>query len=558
MRNKINKAFSLITLILSVSFLVLLRILNVVPLKYFLPILIVFLGLNLLNIFFSFGKKLKRKGKTGLITLSVILSLISIVGSFYLFRTILFMDNFKFKGYTTENYSVIVLKEKDYQEISDLDEKTIGIFKNDQNETKVIDYLKEEIEFSLVEYQDALDVKEGLLNKKVEAIVLEDSYKAILEEEDETFTEKIKVVYTFSLKHKVEDISKDVNVTKDTFTIYVAGIDTYGEVSSVSRSDVNILATINPKTNQVLLTSIPRDFYVQLHGTTGYRDKLTHAGIYGVDMSVQTLEDLLGIDINYYVRVNFTSVIKLVDALGGIDVYSEYEFNSNAGFNYKDGYHFSKGYNHVNGEQALAFARTRKAFHGGDRVRGQNQQAVIEAIIRKAASPAILTRYTSILDSLEGSFETNLSMNDITSLARFQIDKMPSWTVTSISLDGTDAMEYTYSFPKQQLYVMKPKQESIDSAKEKLSAIYSNEKLESSYGEVGNIKEPGKVDAVKPSKPSTPEVDTNPEEPTNTPNSGDTNTSEESDKTLEDHIQDIIGGQDTTTDDSGDNTSEDE
>ena len=354
---------------------------------------------------------------------------------------------------------------------------------------------------------------------------------------------------------EMKDIVKEVNVTKDTFTIYVAGIDTYGSVSSVSRSDVNMLVTINPKTGQVLLTSIPRDYYVRLHGTTGYKDKLTHAGIYGVDMSVQTLEDLLDIDINYYVRVNFTSLIKLVDALGGVDVYSEYSFNSNAGLGYQDGFHFSKGYNHVNGEQALAFVRTRKAFIGGDRVRGKNQQALIEAIIRKVCSPTIIMRYTSILDSLEGSFDTNLSMNDITSLARYQIDKMPDWNISSISLDGTDGSEYTYSFSGQKLYVMIPSEDSVNSAKDKFTAVYNNEKLESSYGDVGDIKDPGKVEGVVPQPPETSQEPEQSDEESETDINSDNNedssdsnlenneeSNNDSDQTLEDHIQDILGG----------------
>lgn len=545
--NKLNKTISLITLALNVILMVLVSILNVIPAKYFFPILIVFICLNIFNVLMSFKIKLKKKGKIGLIILSIILSLISLIGSFYLFRTILFMSNFNFKGYTTENYSVVVLKDSPYNDIKDLSDKKIGALKNDENEQKMLEKLNSELQFNLLEYDSVLNIINDLLNGSVDAIAIEDNYKAMIEEEFEDFKDRVKTIYTFSIKYEVEDIAKDVDVTKDTFTIYIAGIDTYGEVSSISRSDVNILATINPKTNQVLLTSIPRDYYVQLHGTTGYKDKLTHAGIYGVDMSVSTIEDLLGIDINYYIRVNFTSLIKLVDALGGIDVYSEYSFDSNAGNSSVSGYHFSKGYNHVNGVQALAFARTRKAFSGGDRVRGKNQQAVIEALIRKVASPAIITRYTSILDSLEGSFDTNFSMNDITSLAKYQIDKMSSWNVTSISLDGGDAIDYTYSFPGQKLYVMTPKEESINSAKEKLAAIYNGEKLESSYGEVGNIKDPTKVEGVIPQEPTVPEEDNNQEELPNEDNNStipdeSTGNEEESDDTLLDHIEDILGG----------------
>lgn len=558
-KNKINKIFSIITLVLSAILIILLGKLNVIPDKYFIPIIIVLLIINLINVLFSFKMKLKKKGKITLLVLSVIISLISLVGSIYLFRTIVFMGgNFRFKGYSTENYSVLVLKDSDYNKIEDLEDKNVGFLKNKLDyENKVKERIDSKVDSNLVELSDAHSLKEKLYNQEIEAMVIEDSYISILKEEDEEFESKTRVIYTFSLKYKVEDISKDVNVTKDVFTIYIAGIDTYGTISSVSRSDVNMLATVNPKTHQVLLTSVPRDYYVQLHGTTGYKDKLTHAGIYGVDMSVKTLEDLLGIEINYYVRVNFTSVVKLVDALKGIDVYSEYDFNSNAGNTSYSGFHYYKGYNHLNGEQALAFARTRKAFLAGDRVRGQNQQAVIEALIRKICTPAIITSYTSILDSLEGSFETNLSMDDITKLAKHQIDKMPSWSVTSNSLDGSDASEYTYSYSGQKLYVMMPNGDSIAKAKDLLSKIYAGELLESSYdGNATDVKDPSKVDGVtqQPATPEQPEennsnTDNNTEEPKNNEdvenNTTDNTGSDKADDELKDHIDDILNNNST-------------
>ena len=172
-----------------------------------------------------------------------------------------------------------------------------------------------------------------------------------------------------SIKTKSKSIAKKVKVTKESFNIFISGIDTYGKISSVSRSDVNMVVTVNPKTKQILMTSIPRDYYVTLHGVKGYKDKLTHASLLGIENSVMTVEDLLDIDINYYIKVNFSSVINVVDSLGGVDVYSEYDFTS------IDGYHYSKGYNKVNGEEALSFVRERKAFASGDnqRIKKQNK-----------------------------------------------------------------------------------------------------------------------------------------------------------------------------------------
>jgi len=284
---------------------------------------------------------------------------------------------------------------------------------------------------------------------------------------------KIKIIGTINVKTKSENEAKEVNVVSEPFSIYITGIDTYGDISSVSRSDVNIVMTVNPKTKQILLTSIPRDYYVQLHGTTGSRDKLTHAGIYGTDMSVQTIEDLLGIEINYYIKVNFSSFIDIINAIGGIEVYSKYEFTS------IDGYHYQQGYNELNGEEALSFARERKAFMEGDRQRGADQQAVIEAMIKKMSNKSILTKYESLLDSIDGKFQTNMNYKKITSLIKMQLDDMSSWNVVSIALDGSNGSEYTYTGGNQKLYVMIPDESTIDNASSLINAVLKGEKLDS-------------------------------------------------------------------------------
>ena len=259
---------------------------------------------------------------------------------------------------------------------------------------------------------------------------------------------------------------KEVDVTKEPFNIYISGNDIYGNIASVSRSDVNIIATVNPNTHKILLTSIPRDFYVQLHGTSGYKDKLTHAGVYGIDMSVKTIEDLLDIDINYYMRVNFTSLIKVVDAIGGVDVVSDYSFRATTGDR------FVKGTNHLNGKKALAFSRERKAFSDGDRQRGKNQQKVLTAILNKMlSSTTLITKYTDILDSLGGSFQTNMPASKIYNLVNMQLDKMPSWTFESYNLDGKGSSSYTYTYPHQKLYVMEPDVNTVNEAKAKIDMI---------------------------------------------------------------------------------------
>ena len=304
------------------------------------------------------------------------------------------------------------------------------------------------------------------INSEVKVSLLLNNIKDEMNYCELTNIDNVYIPFRFfiSNKEKVNEITKDVDVTKDVFNVYVSGIDSYGNVTDKTRSDVNIILSINPKTNKILMINIPRDYYVELDGT-GQKDKLTHAGIYGVEMSTKTIENLLGIEINYYVKVNYNALINLVDALGGVDVYSKNDFTS--GLNY----HFNVGYNHVNGDQALEFVRTRKAFLDGDRVRGENQQAMIQAVIKKACSASILIKYDDILKSLEDSFSTNISTDKIMSLINMQLDSMPSWNIESISLNGSDSYGFTYTYPTQELYVMIPNEETIDEAKNALNAI---------------------------------------------------------------------------------------
>ena len=250
------------------------------------------------------------------------------------------------------------------------------------------------------------------------------------------------------------------------YNIYITGIDTSRNINNVARSDANIIATVNLNTHEILLTSIPRDYYVTLH-RYGAKDKLTHSGIYGVNETVTTVEDLLCIDINYYVRVNFTTVIKLVDELGGIEVNSDYAFTAN-GTNYS----FKKGINYLNGKEALAFSRERYSFEDGDNQRVKNQQKVISAIIDKVtSSTTILTKYTSILSALEGSFQTNIDQDELSKIVKDQLNSMPSWTIKSNSLTGTGDYASTYSMGSQELYVMRPDETSVKTATQKINEV---------------------------------------------------------------------------------------
>lgn len=473
--NKIYFGLGVFLIVISLIFIGLITYMNFIPTKYYLILFIILFLLVGSTSFMLMYKKMKQKLKRGFSILALVLIIVFSVGIYYISNTIGFLGSLD-SNYKLENYSVIVLKDSSYNEIKDLDGKTISYSKKIANTSLAIEKLEKEIGITAINIDDQKELVDKFLDgvklslnddTKAEAIVLEDTYLSILKEEQKDFEEKIRVIYNFSIKIKVDDFKKNVDVTKDSFNVYISGIDTYGDISTIARSDVNIIATVNPNTNQVLLTSIPRDYYVQLHGTTGLKDKLTHAGMYGIDMSVQTIEDLLDIDINYYIRVNFNTLINLVDTLGGVTVYSDYTFTSkNMG-----GYSFVKGYNKVDGQAALAFSRERYSFEEGDRQRGKNQQAVITAIIKKAASPALITNYNGILSTLGDSFQTNMPQSSIMALAKMQIDEMPSWNVKSISLNGSDSYNFTYSYSYSKNYVMEPSPETIINAKKMIDDV---------------------------------------------------------------------------------------
>ena len=454
--------------IITIITLCLFYFIDILPGEYFLVLCVL---LILFNIIFSCLILVRRGAKRRAVgtVLSILYIILLVLVIIYELNTIGFLKKLGFVNYKTENYSVLVLKDSKYEELSDLDGKTMGSLEFTSDGLKDA---KEKIEKNItIDFKTTSDItalKESFLKEEFAGMLIEDSMLAMLNESDSNFANSYKVIYDFSLDVETEDIASEVDITKDAFNIYVSGIDTYGSVSSVSRSDVNMIITVNPKTHKILITSIPRDYYVTLAGKNA-KDKLTHAGIYGIEESVATLENLLDININYYVKVNFTSVIDIVDALGGVNVYSKYSFTS------QDGYYYNQGYNSVDGKKALSFVRERKSFSEGDRTRVENQAAMIEALINKAISPSIITRYTSLLNALSNSFITNLKTEDITNFIKMQIDDMPSWDIENISLNGTDGFDYTYSYGGTKLYVMIPDNETVINATNKIKTILKEE-----------------------------------------------------------------------------------
>ncbi len=466
-KNKLNgfRKYLAISLgVISIIVLWLVYFINVLPMEYFIVLcfLLLIIDVIVIALLLSFGTIKNILG--GFFSLLLIVTMI--VGINYELNTLDFFKQFGFNEYKTENYGIYVLKSSNYENIVDLENKSIGHLdlKKYAGLNKMVDKITKKIEFKSKTYDDIHSMVSDLIGEKIEGIILEEAQVEILKEENYNEYELLKSIYGDAIELSIKKNKSNIDITKDSYNIYISGIDTYGNITNVSRSDVNILATVNPVKKEILLTNIPRDYYVKLHSFNEY-DKLTHAGIYGIDESISTIEDLLDTKINYYVKVNFTSLIDIVDALDGIVVNSNYSFTT------VDGYSFKKGNNYLDGKEALSFARERKAFKEGDRIRGENQQLILTSIINKATSTKIITNYTEILKAVKGKFITNIKDEEITKLIKMQFSDGQAWNIKSISVNGVDSYDYVYSYKKNKLYVMRPIQETVDNAKGKIKDV---------------------------------------------------------------------------------------
>lgn len=362
-------------------------------------------------------------------------------------------------SYSEYEMSVIVLADSDIKDISQVTNVLAPTGTDAENITRLTESLQKEQQISLT--VDAapsyLSAYQSLMNGEAKAIILNSVFENIIADYDAS---KIRKLYTFKISKKVESV-QGTEISGDAFNIYVSGIDTYGPISSVSRSDVNIIMTVNRKTKKVLLTTTPRDAYVPIaDGGNDQNDKLTHAGIYGVEASIHTLENLYDIKTNYYVRLNFTSFLKLIDVVGGVTVTNDQEFTG------YDGTFFPVGEVHLNSNQALEFVRERYSLQGGDNDRGKNQEKVIAGLINKLSSPAVLKNYNEILGGLEDSIQTNMSLETMMSLINGQLESGGSYSVTSQALTGTGVMGLpSHAMPDATLYMMQIDQESLDATK---------------------------------------------------------------------------------------------
>lgn len=453
--NALVKIFSILFDISLIFLLINIYKLNVIPNKYLLIIftLIILLGFSITLI------SIKVKDKKVNIMLNIILLLLivgSIVLSYYIIKTDNFFSSLE-EVKEEQLYYVVVKKNSDYKKLDDLNNKKMAIFENQsKNYKKVLNEIEKSIDIKDKKYINVNDIVNDLSEGKVDSLLINSNNKELLDENITNFNENTKIIAKFSIdmikqKEKKEKEYKE----NEPFNILISGIDTNGNINKVSRSDVNIIMSVNPRTHEILLTSIQRDMYVQLHGTNGIKDKLTHAGIYGIDMSRQTIEDFLNIDIPYYIRVNFDSVIKLVDTIGGIDIYNDVAFKGGTRY-------FEQGNIHLNGKQALEYARERKKMPNGDWTRGEHQKVIITAIINKvSSSKELLNNYVDILNNSKDIIQTNIPTDIIKKYVKKQIENMSPWKITSLTVKGdhSDNLE-TYSMPGVKLYVTIPDEAS--------------------------------------------------------------------------------------------------
>lgn len=462
----ISNILSILLLINSIILSYFIIKLNILPNIYLIIYFIFIVIINIVSIYLSLFKNLKKKIRIINISLSIIFNILIVLLIIYLNNTIKFIDNINSEE-KIDIYNLIILKNRNYK-INDLNNKKVGIYNINNNSYDIaIDKLKDKINYKIKEYNNLEDMYNDMINKKIDSIYLNKNIYEKLNYINSNYDNNLKVIEDIKVVTKLNNINNDINVLEDSFNIYISGMDSYGSIKNTSNSDVNILVTINPKTKNILLTSIPRDYYLKVYNTN-YKDKLTHTGIYGIDVTIKSLEELLETNINYYVKVNFTSLIELVDIINGITVFNDKSFS----LSISPYYHFKKGYITLDGKKALGFVRERKTIKGGDLKRGEHQQIVIKAIIDKVISnPSIISKYNKILDSFNDKFITNIDINDITSLIKYQLNNNSKWNISTSNLIGYGSYNYTYTYKNKKLYVMEPNIDSLINAINKIDEI---------------------------------------------------------------------------------------
>ncbi|MFR6072883.1 MAG: LCP family protein [Faecalitalea cylindroides] len=485
-QNKVGKVFGIIFSILLVAATMYLLFnvikLNVLPTKLLFLMTIVFVLLDLIFILLLCFATKGVVSKIICIIFTVAISLGSCLGGFYLSKTGGLLSNITNVAKHSKNtVSVIVKQSSDMKNKNDLAGHSVGTLANinTQGSKKILKELnKSGIQMEKREYGSLTEMLESFYNGEVDSIVINESSRSQITDIDayKDFDKNTRVVYQTSYKVENTDKANAVsNITTTPFNVLISGSDTRGGYDENGRSDVIMVATVNPKTGTILLTSVPRDFYVETACDAadgcqqGALDKITHTGVHGTNTTKRTVEKLLGIEINYTFKVGFDTVTDIVDAVGGIDVNVEpgYECSN---FLHAPGLSVHAGVNHLNGEQALGYARERYAYSEGDRQRTKNQQQVLMGIVDKITSPAIVTNYASIMDSMSNTFSTTMSNDEISSLIKYQLNSNPKWKMEQYMVNGTGDTLMCAELGDA-AYVMVPDQSTVTTAKNKINAV---------------------------------------------------------------------------------------
>ncbi|MCD7843129.1 MAG: LCP family protein [Clostridiales bacterium] len=446
---------------------------GMIPVKFLVPLVILLLLLVALLGFLTHRTEKRGRFIAGAV-IGVLVAAVMVYGLVALNKLTSTLNNITTVSTEVSYVGAYVLTDDEAETLNDLEAETFGILAElDRTSTDgAIEQLDDELdtEITTEEYDGLTDLIDALYSQECRVILLNSAYLDVIAELEgyEDIEDQIREVTSLSVEEETV-VYEEVELSDTIFTVYISGVDSRNGLVAKSRSDVNILATVNTETHQILLVSTPRDYYVPLSISNGVKDKLTHAGIYGVSVCVDTMEMLYDTDIDYYLRMSFDGFEDLVDALGGVTVYSDYAFTS-----YHYSYYYVEGYNEMDGAHALEFARERFAFPTGDRQRGKNQMVLIKAIIDTAIAPDILVKYDSILTAVEDNFETTLPYDLIAGLVNNQLSTGADWDIITYSVDGSDGNSSTYSMSKPN-YVMIPDEETVATAKELMQAVLNGE-----------------------------------------------------------------------------------
>ena len=467
---------------LSICLIIVLLILNILPLKFLIPVIVI-LCVLWAAVYLTQIKGRKKLPLIGKI-ISIFLCIVLAIGNYYLIITNKAIDTVSEDTVYSYTYlDVIVLADDPAETIKDTKDYTFGIQATYQplNLKTAIDEIENDVGKTITtkDYDTVLNQINALYAKEVPAVIYNRNFKTTIESVHESFEEDVKVIKTITIEDTM-DISSGskVDVTTEPFLFYISGNDEYGDVTFEGRSDVNMLVAVNPNSREILMITTPRDYYVILpEVSNGTRDKLTHAGVYGMQCQLDTLSNLYGYDIDYYCRVNFSSLIDIVDAIGGVDVYNEQEFE----FDMSDGLIIPQGNVHLNGYEALCFCRERHSFEDGDAARARHQQAVIEAIINKLLSSTGFTVYSQLIKTLERCCVTNMPKESISALVKKQLAEGGGWNITKVAAEGEAFLQPTFSMGSMPLYVVMPYVESLNNISTMLNQVYNGEPVTALY-----------------------------------------------------------------------------